>query len=186
MSYTISLTPTRVPNFRPCGCESDDPGPSPSPSPPPPDPCSIQYDGTTPVEFDWRELGGQTNTVVFFGPNEYPFLCMRNSHGTRYLFPGNSTIPPFTMDVCDDYTIDGPLFCSIANDVYVNAGSTAVAFDWTRNNVTMVPGTRFTLASNPTIFEAAEDQFGLPYAKVIDPVTVSFVIERCENINIIV
>ena len=118
--YTIALTPTRVPNFVPCGCESPAPGPGPCTFP------AIDIKGV-----DDNEVSGVVNTmavgdrIIFRSDITDPSTYL----GTFVvvgpdIIRGDGMFGEYTIPACTPYIIE----C----EPMIFSGITPQAFDWAR------------------------------------------------------
>ena len=113
--YNFTLTPERVPNFRPCGCDS--------PSPP----CTfgeIIVNGSNDISIEWEKIPGlDIGMMLFFTVNGHergPFEVV--APGT--IRPIGGAIGQYTIPACAHYRFSS---C----DTIIFNGITPVRFDWT-------------------------------------------------------
>lgn len=121
--YTISLTPTRVPNFvacYPCGCESDS------------SPCIFTAQttlvGFQPHPFDWTTIGANVNDLIIVEGNAIPLVCI-TVYGQNVVVPRTNRDATHVYAACSKWELVKAQNCDISQNLPTGSFD-VVVFDW--------------------------------------------------------
>ena len=134
--YNFTLTPERVPNFRPCGCESDDD------DPPTPQPCLNDQPITLSTildhrPYDWTILGASLNDTIIFQSGVSATCMLINGDMALITIVNEDDLE---IPACEPYTITPPAECpsgdgGIRSYMPIDMRGGIMPYDWSVHGI---------------------------------------------------